>query len=84
MKKVIIAVFISTHETMRAEKALKQAGVKIRTRLKPATISSNCQLALCFASGDVEKVLDIAGRESLALTGLYQEETDGRWKAIEG
>ncbi len=83
MKSRLIAVFISTHETLRAERAFKVAGFKVRTTVKPRKIRSNCQLAITFPSQILKKILKVTQKESLDLTGLYRQDEDGQWAEFE-
>ncbi|VAX23758.1 hypothetical protein MNBD_NITROSPINAE02-1796 [hydrothermal vent metagenome] len=79
MAKTLIVLFESTNETMRAEKAFKLAGIRVRAVIKPRKISSNCQMALSFPDeslGDVERAIVI---ESLKLAGYYRRREDGDW-----
>ena len=82
-KKTLIAVFVSTHETLRAEKEFKEAGVKIRTTIKPRLISSDCQLALTFAEDDLARISQIVHDEILDLKGFYKQALNGEWIGAE-
>ncbi len=76
---MLIAVFVSTHETLRAEQEFKEAGIKIRTTVKPRAISSDCQLALTFAEDDLPLLKQIVNDKTLDLTGFYRQVTNGEW-----
>ncbi len=75
----MIAVFVSTHETLRAERAIKNRKIRIRSILKPRHISSNCQLALEFADNELSKVAEAVADENLELVGYYQKGENGDW-----
>ena len=79
MTKTLIALFESTNETMRAEKAFKMEGLKIRAVIKPRKISSNCQMALSFPRDKLNLIKEIVLKESLKLNGFYRQEENGEW-----
>jgi len=78
----IIAVFVSTHETLRAEKVFMEAGIKIRTRIKPRRISANCQMALAFPDIFLEDIYGLVKKNRLEMTGVYREDHNGNWVEI--
>lgn len=84
MTSKLIAVFVSTHETLRAERALKEAGVRVRATVKPRTIGSNCQMALAFPEERRSDVLRIARGGGFALVGVYRQVEGGGWAEAEG
>ena len=56
---LVYAVFENTHATLKAEKTLKQAGLVIRTAMKPKGVGPGCQMALTMpevSAGLAEKV----------------------------
>ena len=55
----LVAVFATTHLTLKAEKALKDAGVGHRTIMKPRKISSDCGLAIRLGHSDVDRAKDV-------------------------
>jgi hypothetical protein len=75
----IIIVFKSTHETLSAEKELKGAGIRIRTMVKPRSISSNCALALSFRRDDRWKVRRLCEEKGRRPVGFYVSAVDGSW-----
>jgi hypothetical protein len=75
----LIAVFRSTHETLRAERALKERGIKVRATVKPRHISSACQLAITFAPDDRKAVERIVADEKLDVIGIYRKGAAGAW-----
>lgn len=77
----IIVVFKSTHETLTAEKGLKGASIRIRTMIKPRSISSQCSLALSFRREDWERVRIVCNEGGWHPVGYYIPAEDGSWKA---
>ncbi len=78
----IIAVFVSTHETLRAEKVFIEAGIKIRTRIKPRSIGANCRMALAFPDTFLEDIYRLVKKSGLEMTGVYREDCNGNWLEI--
>jgi len=72
-----IALFINTHETLRAEKILKSENIDFKTVIKPRTITSECGFGLKFNSHYREKILIICKNNNLRLIGIFI------WKKIE-
>jgi 7,8-dihydro-6-hydroxymethylpterin-pyrophosphokinase len=79
----VITVFQSTHATLKAEKEFKEAGIKVRTTVKPRKISSNCQLALVVSQEDVSRVREVVKEHDLDLIGFYQQTSHEEWEPIE-
>jgi hypothetical protein len=75
-----IALFISTHETLRAEKILKSEDIDFKTVIKPRSITSECGFGLEFESRDKEKVLKICKENNLKLSGIFFKIEDGGWE----
>lgn len=80
----LIAVFESTHETMKAERALKAASVRFRTSIKPRAIGSGCQMALTFVEKDLAEVAKVIDENSLKLAGFFVKAGDGSWRPASG
>ena len=78
----IIVVFKSTHETLTAEKGLKGASIRIRTMIKPRSISSQCSLALSFRREDWERVRIVCNEGGWHPVGYYIPAEDGSWEAL--
>ena len=76
---ILIAVFVSTHETLRAERAFKEKRIKVRATVKPRSISSNCQLAIEFAEGSKEAIATIIKEERLDFIGFFRRSEEGEW-----
>lgn len=77
-------MFESTHETMKAEKALRNARIRFRTSLKPRAVGSGCQMALAFYEADLAEVSRVVDEESLKLTGFFVQGEDGNWLSASG
>ncbi|HJM83328.1 MAG TPA: DUF3343 domain-containing protein [Nitrospinota bacterium] len=78
----IIVVFQSTHITLKAEKELKEANIKVRTTIKPRTIGSNCQLALVVPPEDVRKAAMLVSKKGLSPTGYYMQNAKEEWETV--
>lgn len=76
----VIVVFTTTHETMKAEKALKAAGIKFRPTTKPRALGGSCQLALVVAPESVDMVKNEAQKSGLALEGFFIQTAEGEWE----
>lgn len=64
MERDAVLIFHSIHKVMKAEKALKQAGLDVRLMPVPRQLSSDCGLSIAFRIEDrdrVESELDGAG-----------------------
>jgi hypothetical protein len=82
VKESFLAVFESTTETLKAERALKEAGLKPRPVMKPRTLGGGCQMALKLAYGSLESVGEVCARQRLKLTGYFVQGDDGGWIAL--
>lgn len=83
MSKKLIVVFISTHETMKAERVFKEGGVKVRTTTRPRIIDSNCQLALTFEDDELVKIRGITEKQSLSGARFFRQGKDGLWERLD-
>ncbi|MFQ5559651.1 MAG: DUF3343 domain-containing protein [Nitrospinota bacterium] len=81
LEQTLIAVFISTHETLRAEKFFKKCDMPFKPVIKPRGISSRCQMGLRFSPENLEILLEIVSQNGLALTGVYEKRGDAWEKA---
>ncbi len=81
MNTDLVAVFATTHLTLKAEKALKDAGVGHRTVMKPRKISSDCGLAIKLEHSDVDRAKDIFLSSACLPARIYRQ--DGReWECM--
>ncbi|MBI3813967.1 MAG: DUF3343 domain-containing protein [Nitrospinae bacterium] len=81
MKNIVL--FISTHETLRAEKFLQAGGIAFKTVIKPRNITSECGMGLEFESSDKETVLKICLENNLRLAGIFLSKEKGIWEKVE-
>lgn len=66
-----IAVFTTTHQTLKAEKLLKERQIPVRPVPRPSRILSECGLALEFNTEDEERLMDICREQCLDLIGTF-------------
>lgn len=83
MKESFLAVFESTTETLKAERALKEAGLKPRPVIKPRMLGGGCQMALKLPYNSLEAVGEVCVRQRLKLTGYFVQDDDGGWIALQ-
>ncbi len=79
IKGELIAVFESTHETMRAERAFKERRIKVRAIMKPRVISSSCQMALSLPDEKHASAVAVISDEALRFVGFFRKSKDGQW-----
>jgi hypothetical protein len=77
-----IALFISTHETLMAEKLFQAGGIVFKTVIKPRNITSECGMGLEFDGNDQEIVLKICRENNLRLIGIFFLKENGVWEKI--
>jgi hypothetical protein len=66
-----LAVFNTTHQTLKAEKLLKNLGLRVRPVPKPTWISTACGLALEISLQDKEEILSACRANGLEIQGIY-------------
>jgi hypothetical protein len=76
-----LAVLKSTHLTLKAEKAMGEAGIAHRTVMKPRSISSDCGLAIRFEAELRQKVSETLLEKKLVPARLF-ESADGDWSLL--
>lgn len=76
-----VAVFETTHETLRAEDYFRARGVRFRPVLKPRGVGSACRMALQFAEDDLAAAHAACAVGGLALKGFYRK-TGGGWELL--
>lgn len=79
MRNGFIAVFESTTETLKAERALKEAGFQPRPIIKPRILGGSCQMALKFTSEISVKVQSAISEQQLRLVGYFFQDNSGQW-----
>lgn len=75
----LLVVFISTHETLRAERKFKEAKLKVRATIKPRKISSSCQMAITFLPDDIKEIRRTVKSDELKLIGYFKKDKAGDW-----
>lgn len=78
----LIAVFLTTFETLRAEDFFKAENVKFRPILKPRKIGSACRMALKFKERDLPTAKRAVEAGKLELLSFYRREGD-QWVNID-
>ncbi|MEK6590096.1 MAG: DUF3343 domain-containing protein [Nitrospinota bacterium] len=78
-----IALFINTHESMRAEMFLRLYGIDFKTVIKPRSITSECGMGLEFNGSDEKKVTEICKDNHLKLEGIFLSKENGTWERKE-
>lgn len=79
MKNGFLAVFESTTETLKAERALKEAGLKPRPVIKPRKLGGSCQMVLKLPFGSFEAVGKAVSERRLKLVGFFVQDDDDGW-----
>lgn len=64
----------TTAAAMRGEAVLNRAGIAVKLVPVPRNLSSDCGLAIRFASADRERVVDTLARERVDTAGIYDLE----------
>jgi hypothetical protein len=77
------AVFQTTHATLSAEKALKEAGLDVRTAVKPAGIGQGCQMALTMPLVSMELAVRICLENRIVPPSFYTKGDDGQWTPVD-
>lgn len=72
-----ILIFRGIHRVMRAEKALKAAGLDVRLLPVPRQLSSDCGLALAFRVTERERVNEELEAAGCPAAGVYAREGQG-------
>ncbi|MCP3175528.1 MAG: DUF3343 domain-containing protein [Desulfuromonadales bacterium] len=73
----LVAVFHSVHRVMEAEKILKAAGADILLIPVPRQLSSDCGLAIRYASAEQAVVTAVLRDKGLLPAELYIREEEG-------
>jgi hypothetical protein len=82
VRESFLAVFESTTETLKAERALKEAGLKPRPVIKPRMLGGSCQMALKLPYGSLTAVGEVCAELRLKLTGYFAQDDAGAWVAL--
>ena len=65
-----VVLFHSTAHAIRAEKMLKQAGLKIKMIPTPRQLSSDCGMALRFDRADEARVAGVLEEKRVPISGI--------------
>ncbi|MGE4542864.1 MAG: DUF3343 domain-containing protein [Pedobacter sp.] len=68
-----IALFNSPTRVLKAEKALRKAGLACRLIPAPRDVAEGCALALRFAAAELPSILFELGRQDLLPRRMYQK-----------
>ena len=73
-----IATFQSTHAVLKAEKILKDAGLRgVRLVPVPSQVSSDCGVTVRFAAADAPRAADLLRPLASDLQGIFVEGAGG-------
>jgi hypothetical protein len=76
-----IAVFETTHETLRAEEFFRAQKMSFRPVLRPRGLGSSCRMALRFGEEELEKAKKAVAEGNLVLKSFHRFE-GGAWVKI--
>ncbi|MBI5443980.1 MAG: DUF3343 domain-containing protein [Deltaproteobacteria bacterium] len=82
MERDGLFIFHSVHKVMKAEKALKRAGLDVRLMPVPRQLSSQCGLAILFFLRDREEATIALEAEGCPFVELYALE-EGHYRRVE-
>lgn len=74
-----IAVFDTTHETLKAEQHFRERGIRFKPVVKPRGIESQCGMAERVEKADADGVIALSRECGLNLLGIYTLSPDGAW-----
>ena len=75
-----VLILPSVHQVMRAEKILKEKGVKVDLIPVPREISSDCGVAVDFSVEFKGEVLRILEENKLRIIECYLKDREGRFE----
>ncbi len=76
-----VAVFPTTHLTLKAEKVFEREDIPYRTVMKPRRISSDCGLAIRISGDDVGRSRDAVLSAGLVPAAFFRE-ADRGWELM--
>ena len=81
-RETLVFVLYSIHDVMKAEFALKDAGMIYDVIPVPKELSSDCGMALMVSCDDQEAVRELFKRNNLKIKGAFLKTADGYevWK----
>jgi hypothetical protein len=77
-----LAVFETTHETLRAEDFFRAQKISFRPVLKPRGLGASCRMALRFKGEDLHKAIKAVADGGLAISSFHRLEGDA-WVIIQ-
>lgn len=75
MNDYYIAVFDSTHYALKFEKVIKAGGFKINIMPVPREITASCGISAKLEVDEIEKIMTLAAKENLTVSGYYHVES---------
>ncbi|HUL30016.1 MAG TPA: DUF3343 domain-containing protein [Thermodesulfobacteriota bacterium] len=75
-----VFLFESVHRVMRAEKILKEKGIKVDLIPVPREISSDCGVAVELSKESEGKALLILEENRISMTECYTKDSEGRFE----
>ena len=72
-----VAIFLSVHKVMKAEKILKKEKMEMLLIPVPRQLTSDCGLAIRYAETERVEIEAILTRENLSPEELFQNVVDG-------
>jgi hypothetical protein len=73
-----VLTFHSTHDALRAEKLLLQAGLHPQCIPVPRQLSANCGIALCLPPTDCQQAESLLAQQGVTLGGTHLLDAAGR------
>lgn len=82
MGEKIILLFPTTHETLLAEKIFKANTIRVKPRIKPRAISSQCGIGLEADEERLACILSICEENKFSLPGVFKESEGKGWEKV--
>ncbi len=82
MEEKIILLFQTTHETLSAEKMLKENGIYAKPRIKPRKIASKCGIGLEIGEDTVSGIMALCKRNNFSMPGIFKVSDKKVWVAF--
>ena len=79
-----VITFVSVHFVMKAEKVLKEKGIRVRLIPTPREISSDCGMAIEVKGRDLHTIREILKDEEHRLEGIHELPPKYTYNAIRG
>lgn len=78
----LLAVFNSAHRVMKAEDALKKAGLAVRLIPAPRALSTDCGLAVIYDADLDDEVMRVLAAENILPTIIYRKDSDTQYEPV--